>query len=253
MNRKQVIWILAVVLITALLTPSLLWVGGFFMTRAEKQKQIEDQQQAIIKAVFPCINYTNLLQRFKNLGYRFVQPRDYNSSLTGKICVIVHDVDFRWEGAAILSSIERDFGIKSAFFLRVDANYYNDNIAISFFKDLQEQGWEIGIHYDCLSRNDGDQQAALSQYVNQISLIRQTFNVSDSRYHGDVYNLNIHNDWLYGNHTQVWQDLHLREASSTSMTELFYGWSYISDSNGKWKEPQQLGDHVLINLHADWW
>jgi hypothetical protein len=168
--------------------------------------------------------------------------------MTGKIAVIVHDVDNFWSGASVLVSVEEQFGIRSTFFLRPDAIYFN--ASIPFFQNLTKYGWEVGFHYDCLSQKKGNQTAAVLLFEQQLVFMKQYFDVVSTKFHGDLADLSISNGWLWGNHTALWQELGLRDFSVG--IGVIANWTYVSDANFQWHPPQVLGEHVLIDLHADW-
>lgn len=244
-NKIRRIIFLACLICTVVAASSLAWV---YITYT----QIQQLQQP-----YPASKYLDLLQRLKNQGYSFVGPQqlsqysfgsDYlikpvNSS--SKIAILVHDVDFDYKGASTLAEVERAFGVRSIFFVRVDADYFTQSI--SYFQSLEQKGWAIGIHYDSLSRSNGNQTLAINLFTAQLIYARTFFHVDYSRSHGDNYNLNVWNEWLYGNYTQTWSQLHLTDLTNIA------GASYIADTNKVWSEPTQLKNIVLVNLHVDYW
>lgn len=196
-------------------------------------------------APYPAARYRNLLERLIADGYVFILPRHYGCVNSSKLAIIVHDVDFSVSGVAVFISIESEMHIKSGFYIRPDADYFTQNV--EYFQALEQQGWEIGFHYDCLSRSSGDLSQASRLFEAQLVYLRTFFNISTTRYHGDSYNLNIVNRDLYVLNQNIWRQNGLKEISNLE------GWSYISDTNHQWSQPEKLGNFVLINLHSDWW
>ena len=197
---------------------------------------------------FPESKYMNLLTQLKNQGYTFITVNQLNASLAanpyGKYAILRHDVDFSFSGAKNLVAVEEKFGVKSTFFLRPDAYYYTQSI--SYFKGLQRQGWEIGFHYDCLSRSGGNKTLATTLFESQLTYMRFFFNISSTVAHGDTeYNIHILNEKLY-NET-VWSSNHVSDLYTLQ------NYSYIADTNHIWQQPSTLKNLVLVNLHADWW
>jgi hypothetical protein len=195
--------------------------------------------------------YLSLLQNLTTEGYRFVLPQEVlGKNVTGKVAVVIHDVDLRWQGAEVLVSVEKQMGIRSCFFLRPDAEYFDQ--AIPYFQGLQAEGWEIGMHYDALSRSMDNLTQANTLFTAQLAYMRTFFNVTLTHYHGDGFlgnqSLLIRNYWLYGNYTGQWKSLGLED-----MQTMPAPFTYITDVNGVWHNPPQRLDILFINIHGDWW
>lgn len=195
--------------------------------------------------LFSEANYENTLRGFLEHGYSFVLPFEWNNK--SKIVVLVHDCDANINGVKTFVKVERKLGVRSTFFLRVDAEYFTEQIA--YFQQLEHEGWEIGFHYDCLSRANGNMTLALIMLKAQITYLRTFFNVTTTRYHGDIYNFSIGNDHLYQQNQQEWQQLGLREISNNMPSE----WQYYADVNKAYPNIEYNKTKILLNLHSDWW
>jgi hypothetical protein len=184
----------------------------------------------------------NIITKLQGEGYVFVLPSDYfKGARYPKTALLIHDVDFTALGAPVFAEIERSMGVRSAFYLRPDAEWYTQNIA--YFQNLEHQGWEIGFRYDCLSRSGGNRTLAMRLFAAQLAYMREFFNVSTTDYHGDDFNLSIFNYDLYSK--QGWDALGLNEVYSLNC-------SYVTDSNNVYLEPEAFGNLVVIQLHTDW-
>ena len=193
---------------------------------------------------FPKERYRELLTKLRNDGYAFAFP--FEAVNSSKTAVIINDVDFEYSGANSLSEVEREFGVRSWFFLRVDAAYFSQSI--KFFKGLENEGWVIGFQYDSLSRADGNMTFAAELFSAQVVYIRSFFNVSLTTYHGDnEYNVSILNFELFQQNPELWQSLALKEVYSLQ------NFTYVRDTNRELVVPEQLGDLVLVQLHTNWW
>lgn len=177
---------------------------------------------------FQPSKYDDLLHRLASGNYTYI---------------LVHDCDYRIEGLQTLLAVERIYNVRSTCYVRPDAEYLSYSLA--YLHKIEREGWSIGFHYDCLSRTNGNLTLALQLFHAQLTFLRSFFNVTSTRYHGDVFNLSINNRALYN--VTLWSMLGLTEASG------FDGWSYITDVNATWTEPQTLTHNVLVNLHSDWW
>jgi hypothetical protein len=230
-------WLLPILIIICFLSSLLcLSIGNYLLNNPIKPLNVQQ--------LFPEEKYAELLRELKDLNYTFTIPRDYLiKNTTGKIAIIIHDTDVKMEGAKVLTKVEDQFGIKSCFYLRVDADYFPQSIP--YFESLEKQGWEIGLHYDCLSRMNNNKTAAVTLFKAQVTYIRSFFNVTTTHYHGDNYNLSIINLNLYD--SAVWTSLSLKDLCEKPPS------TYITDANGNYVEPTSKGDVVLVNLHSDWW
>lgn len=185
----------------------------------------------------------NVILKLQQEGYVFVLPRDYFEGVQyAKTALLIHDADFNVQGAPVFAEIERSLGVKSAFYLRPDAEWYTQKIA--YFQSLEAEGWEIGFQYDCLSRSDNNITLAMQLFKAQLSYMRDFFNISTTDYHGDNYNIMIFNYNLFDK--QEWSSLGLNEVYSLGNC------SYVTDTNNVYVEPANFGDLVIIQLHTDW-
>jgi hypothetical protein len=184
----------------------------------------------------------NIITKLQQQGYVFVLPRDYFAGIRHpKTALLIHDSDFYVQGAPVFVEIEKSLGVKSAFYLRPDADWYTQNIA--YFQSLESQGWEIGFQYDCLSRSHGNRTLAMNLFVAQLSYMREFFNITTTDYHGDSYNISVFNYDLYKE--QEWNRMGLNEVYSLNC-------SYVTDSNNIYVEPANFTDLVIVQLHTDW-
>ena len=177
---------------------------------------------------FQPSKYDDLLHRLAVGNYSFV---------------LVHDCDYRIDGLKTLLAVERIYNVKSTCYVRPDAEYFTGSLA--YLQKVEREGWSIGFHYDCLSRTNGNMTLALQLFHAQLTFLRSFFNVTSTRYHGDIYNLSIGNRALYNE--EEWREMGLTEVSNIP------NWSYITDVNGTWYEEPILKHNVLVNLHSDWW
>jgi len=193
---------------------------------------------------FPASQYRNLIESLKADGYRFILPRDYTGHEQGKVAIIRHDVDIKYN--SVLIDVERSEGVRSAFYLRPDGDYFTQSI--SFFEGLQAQGWEIGFHYDSLSRSSGNFTQAITLFSAQLQYLRMFFNISTVTAHGDNYDANFNDNYLlYANLQNIILSLHVSDFSGLA------GATVVQDTDHIWSNPDTKGWLVLVAIHTDWW
>lgn len=186
-----------------------------------------------------------IISHLLSLGYKFMLPREYFAqNQTGKIALLIHDADFKAGGIMTMIRVEKEYGVKSAFYPRPDQDWFMLD-AIGFLQLAESWGWEVGFQYDCLSRADGNYSLAMALFENQLSYMRRSFNISTTDYHGDMYNFSINNFDLYN--AETWAELGLHELYSLT------NYSYYTDTNNILQSPAEpLKDLVIVQLHTDW-
>jgi hypothetical protein len=162
---------------------------------------------------------------------------------------IVHDCDIVLSGVTVFVDVESKLGIRSTFYLRPEADYW-DKARKEMFKDLEQSGWRIGLHFSCLSRANGNETLALGLLRAQTEYMRRFFRVETARAHGDVtYDPKISNIDLFLHHPEFFDSIGLRVIDYPQFSTV------ITDSGGRLVEPNysNLKGPVLILLHSDWW
>ena len=190
----------------------------------------------------------NVIQHLLSEGYRFVLPRDYFSGDNkGKIVLLLHDMDFTVGGLQTFVNVEEKLGVKSAFYPRPDADWFNRSIGI--LEGVEMKGFEVGYQYDCLSRSDGNVTHARELFYSQLNYMREFFKIQTTDYHGDSYNFNIFNLDLYDR--TLWHSYGLNEVYTLIYKQTNF--SYYTDTDNKLvSPPEPLQDLVLVQLHTDW-
>jgi len=193
--------------------------------------------------------YTSLIQMYSELlkKYKVVSFSTGLVSKESSLLLIRHDIDICPEKALRIGMIEKDLGIRSAYFFMTDCPVYNifsDRVQF-VIRELRECGHEIGLHYDHLS------ELALSSNTDiycvkdmmqrrldcQINLI--SFHKPDQKIPKEKYCFGMIN--VFAEH----------------FTERF---KYFSDSWGRWRfgnplesAEVQAGESLYLNLHPEWW
>lgn len=156
--------------------------------------------------------------------------------------VIIHDVDFRPEGAKLLVEVEEKYGVKSVFCLRPHQDYFLT--WLEYFRNLSRYGWEIGFHFNSLSRADGDETRAREYFNASLCYLRSFFEVRICHGHGDTqYRLDVVNRMDPG----FLESLNIVELEAENYD------SYIGDTNKVLRISAEINGSLFVNIHADWW
>ncbi len=121
--------------------------------------------------------YKQLLTAFLSNGYVFFTVRSYmanESPYLGRLIMLRHDVESRYENAMKMAEIQAEMGVKGTYYFRINHSDKNDRI----IRRIAAMGHEIGYHYDDLSHCKGDTDAALKRFTEHLKHLRQFGQVS---------------------------------------------------------------------------
>jgi hypothetical protein len=95
--------------------------------------------------------YQRFLDSARGHGYRLVPLEQWVRGLNGsagdeRVMIMRHDVDQHPRSALTMAAIESDLGIRSSWYFR----WRTAHPAV--VKELREQGFEVGLHYETLTR-----------------------------------------------------------------------------------------------------
>ena len=133
---------------------------------------------------FTLTTYRQLLMALQSAGYRFLtfeQYCDSKSTLADTPFVILrHDVDARPANSLRTAQIEHELGICASYYFRVVPASNQPG----FIRSIAALGHEIGYHYDDMSLANGDIQAAIKHFGQQLSYFRHFYPVRTICMHG---------------------------------------------------------------------
>jgi hypothetical protein len=116
-------------------------------------------------------SYRDLLDGFLKADYRVATVREAaTDTIDPPILILRHDVEWSAERALVLAAIERSLDVRSTLYFRVDTNA-ND---IRAMVKLQDDGFEIGYHYNCLDRTRGDLTSAIEIFERDVTHMRRS-------------------------------------------------------------------------------
>ncbi len=172
-----------------------------------------------------------------------------------KVSVLLrHDVDISLPRARKMYEIEKEEGIRSTYFFRMHAERYSHEEAIPLIKQLQNEGFGIGMHYDMLSFTKGDREKAIALFREDLLRLRET---------ATTHIVCPHGHRKYKNR-EIWSELDRESLQVWSAYDMKYD-IYISDAGGK-RIIDSRGRHILgrvgetkpgqvvqVLIHPDWW
>ena len=128
--------------------------------------------------------WKDICDTFVSSGFIPLTVADYISlknsgTLPEKYVILRHDVDRRPSHALTMAELETENGIRSTYYFRVP--YTFDKAMIQKISSL---GHEIGFHYECLSKTNGDSSAAVILFGQELSMLRDQAVVKTICMHG---------------------------------------------------------------------
>ena len=130
---------------------------------------------------FTLTAYTQLLLALKNAGYVFYTFEEWcDDKATGKYVILRHDVDLKAGHSLATAQIEANFGIVASYYFRVVPKSNQPEI----IKAIADLGHEIGYHYEDLAICNGDTEAAINHFENQLVYFRTFYPVRTICMHG---------------------------------------------------------------------
>jgi len=126
-----------------------------------------------------------------------VNSKEVNSAMAGeekKILGLRHDVDTKiglLKGVPKVVKIEDKFDVRSTFFIRVKVLKSLNRNAVEMLKDIEKNGWEIGLHLD----NTLAIESMKSPQWELNELLKYGFNVKGATPHGGILEASSERVW----------------------------------------------------------
>lgn len=198
---------------------------------------------------FSLKHYRDTLIRYQDSGYVYLSmlddPLSYNKSI-----VMSHDVDFDPALALNMARMEFDLGVKSTYFFRLGAKYYNllSQPAKEAVDNISKMGHGVGLHLESIGLNsilEEEHVADLLQICNRwVHPKFEYFNVHEP----------ARTSVIFGEITESLGSKDRRPILSKHLASC----KYISDSGARWREGcfcQHIDRHkkLLVLTHPFWW
>ena len=165
-----------------------------------------------------------------------------------------HDVDISLPRAEKMARIQKEYDVQATYFFRLHAEKYTFEEATPLIKQLTDDGFKIGLHYETLSQANGNREKAIKNLEEDIARLREVTPVSVVAAHGQKGYKN----------REIWADVDKDRLGVSSAYDMKYD-LYLSDAGGKrlrGKDGKYLFDRIYeakpgqivqILIHPDWW
>jgi len=102
---------------------------------------------------FTFAAHKKLMESAANAGYQAITAREYLQGIGKPLTLILrHDVEWNPRRALAFAELEIACGFRSTFYFRVDTKAFD----LSIMRQLQDEGFEVGYHFNTLDRCGGD-------------------------------------------------------------------------------------------------
>lgn len=196
--------------------------------------------------------YEKLLDAFVEAGYRSACVCEaLQDAVHPPLLILRHDVEWDARKALALADMELARGLRSTFYFRVDTAAY-DPAAMRF---LQDEGLEVGYHFNTLDRCAGDLARAIALFEADLQRLRGAgIDVVTAKAHGDPRARKIGyeaNDDVLDRDPDLLQRNGLLDYRSGLKTR-YPDHQYLSDLGIRWN-PQAATREVISRIETrDW-
>lgn len=211
--------------------------------------------------------YRHLLNALTAAGYDVSTVRGaVDASSNRPVAILRHDVEWSAACARHMARIEREAGVRSTMYFRIDTRAFD----IRTMRDLQSAGFDIGYHYNVLDRTKGNFEAARELFTSDLARLRaEGIHITSAAPHGDprrkthTYTYN----WeLFTRYPSLGEELGLADLGPWGMRfDQLEGLARFSDANMRWNRGKLRFDelmsgiadraspHLFLLVHADYW
>lgn len=193
---------------------------------------------------FSLNTYRNFLKKINKKNYK---TYFFHEKIENKGIFLRHDIDADLNAALIMAEIEKEFKIKSTYFIMLNSPLYNlfSRKNIQNIHKILSLGHEIGLHFDVNLVKDNDLQKSIN---NDISFLNNYFNIEIK-----VVSFHQPSKDIIENKIKINQ-------INTYDKDFFSEVYYVSDSNMIWKtdDPITMIENEMylklqILIHPIWW
>ena len=146
---------------------------------------------------FTIRKYRELIRSFVESGYRIVTVRQYlESSPSGKVLVLRHDVDEQPQNALKMAEAEKELAVCATYYFRtpesgcydqqgIQAGSHKNQLSLpDAIRAIAKLGHEIGYHYEDMSLCHGDVEKAYTHFETWLEYFRRFYAVETICMHG---------------------------------------------------------------------
>ena len=199
---------------------------------------------------FTLKSYAEYVNTIKDRFESILKFEEYfsHNNVQDRFCIIRHDVDRKPENALKMAELEHDMGIYSTYFFRTKKHVFDKKI----IRKIARMGHEIGYHYESLSDQNGNFNAALADFKHNLFRMRQIVKVTTICMHGRPFS-NYDNKKLLKseeNRKLLFEDLSIKGEVYIDID--YSDIAYLSDTGRNWsKDISNIRDKIDSGIQTD--
>ena len=200
---------------------------------------------------FTFAAYKKLMESAANAGYQAITVREYLQGIRRPLTLILrHDVEWNPRWALAFAELEKGFGFRSTFYFRVDTKAFN----LSIMRQLQDEGFEVGYHFNTLDRCGGDFNKAIALFERELNMLREAgIRVETVCSHGDP---RVKKVGYKVNNEIFFKDPDLRSRSGllgeAYLDIDFSSLTYLSDAGIRWNKARSTKELIFKITCQEW-
>ena len=228
---------------------SLTYKGHVFSLTGEEEKMQSTEKSDQSQGLFTYSYMTEMLVKLKGCFDQVLTLKETAELSHPESCLLIrHDIDFSIELALKVAKIESQIGLRSTFFVRFDAKYYNPFFIphLEMLHEIKSMGHELGLHYSVYPGSTGLDPT--EHVMTQKNTLEHLLNapVESGAPHEPSRTIQ--------NSKNPLADLFKVDAYSDQLMSQF---KYISDSGGRWREGNPMNwleeKNLYVLIHPFWW
>ncbi len=144
-----------------------------------------------------------------------------------KVLLLRHDIDQSLENSLALAKIEKNYGIKSTYFIWLTSPFYNifEKKYSKIIYEIMSLGHQIGLHFDEKVYNIKDMDDLNYHISMEAELIERYFQIK-------IHAISMHKP----SEKIIGGDIKLKDYINTYSKRYLSDFKYISDSRMEWRE-----------------
>ena len=178
-------------------------------------------------------DYEYILKSLVNSDWVIGGIESFIKSPISQSVLLRHDVDRRPNKAVAMARLEKEHGVTSTYYFRVDKN---GDFPVWAIKLISSLGHEIGYHYETLVQCNGELNKAITLFKENLSTIREVANCKTISMHGSPLS-KINNHDLFAKYDLTEFDL----LGDAVLTISKFKPLYFTDVGGQW-------NHTSVNI-----
>ncbi|MCJ7635678.1 hypothetical protein MUP77_25210 [Candidatus Bathyarchaeota archaeon] len=191
---------------------------------------------------FTLVKYEQVCQAIANSRYVNVTFQEYftQPNRAEHLIILRHDIDEDSKYASDIAKVEYRYNLKGTYYFRMSKKTYVPTI----IDEIATYNHEIGYHYETVDRCNGDLEAAVVLFENELSAFRQRYAVTTACMHGNPLT-------KYDNKA-IWQKRSLLDFGLLGEPYLsldYAKFAYFSDSGRTWEQStgKKMKDQVATH------